>query len=298
MSDQHPLPAAAAATDQVEPESFVALRLWLAGSPWRLSGGWLLLAGWLAAAGQQIWSGPWLAALLALALTEVVWGALWWQLTLPQRWPLRAARRRPALPYIQPDSPAGRLLGWPNPGAAAAVARAGLPLAALALLLAWAISPLALLLTALVVLAVLLGMAAQRARLDGLLGWLQALVQIALPFALGLSLAGAWPPGAHGVSLLGLGLGYTLLARALVASGPETPSGRMLHLLLAAAGLAAILAALLAAQLPLAAGVVGLLAVAPVLLLARSEGRPVRAAQPWLLALVLLSAAAVGLGIG
>ncbi|MFZ2361779.1 MAG: hypothetical protein WA040_20750, partial [Anaerolineae bacterium] len=93
MSDQHPLPAAAAATDQVEPESFVALRLWLAGSPWRLSGGWLLLAGWLAAAGQQIWSGPWLAALLALALTEVVWGALWWQLTLPQRWPLRAARR-------------------------------------------------------------------------------------------------------------------------------------------------------------------------------------------------------------
>jgi len=292
------LPAAAAATDQPEHESFVALRLWLAGSPWRLSGGWLLLAGLVAAAGQQVWSGPWLAVLLALALTEVVWGALWWQLASPQAWPLHGASRRPALPYIQPDSPAGRLLGWPRPGAAAAVAKAGLPLAALALLLALAINRLALPLTGLVLLAVLLAMAAQRARLAGLLGWLQALVQIALPFALGLSLAGAWPPEPQGAFLLGLGLGYTLLARALISALPETPTARMLHLLIAAAGLAAILAVLLAARLPLAAGVVGLLAVAPLLLLARSDGRPSRSAQPWLLAVVLLSAAAVGLGIG
>ncbi len=292
------MPAAAAATDQAEHESFVALRLWLAGSPWRLSGGWLLLAGLMAAAGQQVWSGPWLAVLLALALTEVVWGALWWQLASPQAWPLHGARHRPALPYIQPDSPAGRLLGWPKPGAAAAVARAGLPLAALALLLALAINRLALFLTGLALLAVLLGMAAQRARLGGLLGWLQAMVQIALPFALGVSLAGAWPPEPQGAFLVGLVLGYTLLARALVSTLPETPTAPMLRLLIAAAGLAAILAVLLAARLPLAAGVVGLLAVAPLLLLARSDGRPSRSAQPWLLAVVLLSAAAVGLGIG
>ncbi len=62
----------------------------------------------------------------------------------------------------------------------------------------------------------------------------------------------------------------------------------MLHLLIAAAGLAAILAVLLAARLPLAAGVVGLLAVAPLLLLARMDDSPAqRAAQPWLLAVVM-----------
>lgn len=287
-----------AAIDQPEHESFVALRLWLAGSPWRLSGGWSLLAGLIAAAGQQIGSGPWLAVLLALALTEVVWGALWWQLTPAQAWPLHRARRRPALPYVQPESPAGRLLGWPQPGAGAAVARAGLPLAALALLLALPVGRLAVLLTALVLLAVLLGMAAQQAGLSGLAGWLRASVQMALPFVLGVSLAGPWPPAPQGALLAGLGLGFTLLARSLLASSHQTPTGRMFNLLIAAAGFVAILAVLLAARLPLAAGVVGLLAVAPLLLLARMDGSPARVAQPWLLAVVMLSAAAVGFGIG
>ncbi len=298
VSDQHPLPAVAAATDQAEHEPFVALRLWLAGSPWRLSGGWLLLAGLIAAAGQQAWRGPWLPVLLALALAEVVWGALWWQLTASHAWPLHQARRRPALPYVQPDSPAGRLLGWPKPGAAAAMARSGLPLAALALLLALPISRLALLLTGLVLLAALLGMAARQAELSGLAGWLQALVQMALPFVLGVSLAGPWPPAPQGAFLVGLGSGYTLLARSLLVSSHQTPTGRMLNLLIAAAGFAAILAVLLAARLPLAAGVVALLAVAPLLLLARMDDSPARAAQPWLLAAVMFSAAAIGFGIG
>jgi hypothetical protein len=243
-------------------------------------------------------SGPWLALLLALALTEVVWGALWWQLTPFQAWPLHRARRRPALPYVQPESPAGRLLGWPQPGAAAAMARAGLPLAALALLLALPVSRLALLLTGLVLLAVLVGMAAQQAGLSGLAGWLQALVQTALPFVLGVSLAGPWPGAPQIAFLVGLGLGYTLLARSLVPPSQQTPTGRMLNLLIAAAGFAAILAVLLAARLPLATGAVGLLAVAPLLLLARMDGSPARAVQPWLLAGVMLSAAAIGFGVG
>jgi hypothetical protein len=202
------------------------------------------------------------------------------------------------LPYVQPESPAGRLLGWPKPGAAAAMARAGLPLTALAMLLALPISRLALLLTGLVLLAVLLGIAAQQAGLSGLAGWLQALVQMALPFVLGVSLAGPWPAAPQGAFLLGLGLGYTLLARSLVAAPPQTATGRMLNLLIAAGGLAAILAVLLAARLPLAAGVVGLLAVAPLLLLAHIDDNSARLAQPWLLAGVMLSAVAVGFGIG
>jgi hypothetical protein len=292
------LPAAAAASDQAEHEPFVSLRLWLAGSPWRLSGGWLLLAGLLAAAGQEAWRRPWLPVLLALALTEVVWGALWWQLVPAHTWPLHRARRRPPLPYIQPTSPAGQILGWTEPGAAAAVAKAGMPLAALAVLLALPIGDLALLLTALILLAVLLAMTARRAGLSGLTGWLQALVQVALPFALGVSLAGRWPPAPQGAFLLVLGLGYTLLARSLFPSVGQAPAGRMDHLLIAAGGFAAILVVLLAVRLPLAAGLVGLLAVAPLLVLARMDGSQARAAQPWLLATVLFSSAAVGLGIG
>ncbi len=298
VSDQHPLPAAVAAPDHVEHEPLVSLRLWLAGSPWRLSGGWLVVAGLIAAAGQQAGSGPWLSVLLALALAEVVWGALWWQLTPSHAWPLHRAHRRPTLPYVQPASPAGRLLGWQEPGAAAAIARAGLPLAALAVLLALPISRLALLLTALVLLAVLLGMAAQHASLEGLAGWLQASVQLGLPFALGVSLAGSWPPAPQGPILLGLGVGYVLLARSLVTWPQQAPASHAHNLLIAGAGFAAILVALLAARLPLAAGAVGLLAVAPLLLLSRLDGNPPRSAQPWLLAATMLSAAAVGFGIG
>jgi hypothetical protein len=284
--------------DQSEHEPFVSLRLWLAGTPWRLSGGWLLLAGLIAAAGQQAWRGPWLPVLLALALAEVIWGALWWQIVPTRTWPLHRARRRPALPYIQPASPAGRLLGWPEPGAAAAVARAGLPLAGLAVVLALPIGQVAVALTGAVLLAVLLGMTARQAGLTGLAGWLQAVVQVALPFALGVSLLGQWPPAPQGAFLLGLGLGYTLLARSLVQSSQRTVNGPLVHLLFAGGGFAAILAVLLVTGQSLAAGVVGLLAVAPLLLLARSDGSQARVAQPWLLATVIVSSAAIGFGLG
>lgn len=276
------------------------MRLWLAGSPWRLSGGWLAVAGLIAAAGEEIWLGPWLPVLLALTLAEALWGALWWQLVPAQRWPLHRAQRRPALPYIQPASPAGRLLGWPEPGAAAAITRAGVPLIALALLLSVAISPLAVALTGAVALLVLLAMAARQAGLTGLVGWLYALVVAALPFTLGVALAspGHWPPASQMAWLLGLGLGCCLLVRALAPSVAQPAAGGLLRLLTAAAGFAALAVVLLASGHLLAAGVVGLLAAAPLLLLARADGRQPAAAQPWMLAATLVSAAALGFGIG
>ncbi len=278
----------------------VSLRLWLAGSPWRLSGGWLAVAGLIAAAGEEIWLGPWLPVLLALTLAEALWGALWWQLVPAQRWPLHRAHHRPALPYIQPASPAGRLLGWPEPGAAAAITRAGVPLIALALLLSIAISPLAVALTGAVALLVLLAMAARQAGLTGLVGWLYALVVAALPFILGVALGsgGHWPPASQMARLLGLGLGYCLLVRALAPGVAQPAGGGLLRLLTAAAGFAALAVVLLASGHLLAAGAVGLLAAAPLLLLARADGHQPAAAQPWMLAATLVSAAALGFGIG
>jgi hypothetical protein len=278
----------------------VSLRLWLAGSPWRLSGGWLAVAGLIVAAGEEIWLGPWLPVLLALTLAEALWGALWWQLVPAQRWPLHRAQHRPALPYIQPASPAGRLLGWPEPGVAAAITRAGVPLIALALLVSVAISPLAVALTGAVALLVLLAMAARQAGLTGLVGSLYALVVAAMPFTLGVALGsgGQWPPAPQSAWLLGLGLGYCLLARALAPGDAQPAAGGLLRLLTAAAGFAALAVVLLASGRLLAAGAVGLLAAAPLLLLARADGRQPAAAQPWMLAATLVSAAALGFGIG
>lgn len=303
MSIHHPLfdpsPAAAAAGER-DVGPLVSLRLWLAGSPWRPSGGWLALAGMVAAAGPALGHGPWLPLLLALALAEMLWGALWWQLVPARRWPLHRAQRRPTLPYIQPASPAGRLLGWPEPGVAAAITRAGAPLAALALLLALAISPLAILLTGAVIALVLLAMVARQAGLSALVGWLYALVVAALPFALGVAMGarGQWPPAPLGPWLLGLALGYSLLARALTPRAGHSSANGSARLLIAAAGFVALLITLLASRHMLAAGVVGLLAVAPLLILAQANGRPPAAAQPWTLAAILVSAAALGFGIG
>jgi hypothetical protein len=278
----------------------VSLRVWLAGSPWRLSGGWLALAGMVAAAGPALGHGPWLPLLLTLALAEVLWGALWWQLVPARRWPRHRAQRRPHLPYIQPASPAGRLLGWPEPGVAAAITRAGAPLVALALLLALTISPLAILLTGAVSVLVLLAMLTRQAGLSALTGWLYALVVATLPFALGVALAapGPWPPASLEARLLGLALGYSLLAWALAPRAARPAARGPARLLMAAAGFAALLITLLASRLMLAAGVVGLLAAAPLLLLAQAHGRQPAAAQPWTLAAILVSAAALGFGIG
>ncbi len=295
MSVEPSLPAAASAAEH---EPFISLRLSVAGAPWRLSGGWLAAAGLLAASGPAALQGPLLTVALGVILAEVLWGALWWQLAPAHAWALNRARGRPALPYVQPGSPAGRLLGWPEPGPAAAMLRSGVPLAAVALLAAWPLGRFAVTLTVVVLLAVLLAMAARLAGLTGLARWLQVLVQVALPFALGVALLGAWAPAPQSHFLLGLGLGYTLLARAILPSAVDTPGRRLWRMLLGAAGFALVVVVLLGARLLLAAGVAGLLAVAPLLLLARPDEHSARAAQPWALAVVMLSAAAVGFGIG
>jgi hypothetical protein len=98
--------------------------------------------------------------------------------------------------------------------------------------------------------------------------------------------------------LLGLGLGFSLLARSLAPGVIDTPGSRLGRLLVAAAGFVAIIALFLAGGRLLAAGVVGLLAVAPLLILARADGREPAAAQPWMLATVLVSSAGLGFGIG
>ena len=88
-------------------------------------------------------------------------------------------------------APAARLLGWKKPGNVSGDRlRGGLPLVLLSLLLAYLLSPTALLLTVGAVALVILSVIARQAGLIGLMHWLHALLIAALPIALGVSLTG------------------------------------------------------------------------------------------------------------
>lgn len=264
----------------------------------------MVLAGLVAYAGLDVLDQPLLSLVLALTVAELLWTALWMQLVAPLNWPGRLARHRPALPYIAPASPAARLLGWKQPGTLAAIVRGGLPLVLLSLLVAYLLSPAALLLTAAAVAVVILSVVVWQAGLVGLLHWLHALLIAALPIALGISLTGEWPVVPQSLWLAGLAIGAILLAR--VAVEVQTISfewigtgGSSLRLiLLAGVGVAALASVMLFSQKPLALGVIVLLAAAPLLMLARPDRVGHGAFQAWCLALVLAAAAAIGLGLG
>ena len=296
-------PGRQAAADPLREGSFVALRVWLSGSPWRLTGGWMVLAGLVATTGLDVREQPLLPLALALTLAELLWMALWMQLVAPNQWPGRVLLRRPALPYIAPGSPAARLLGWQQPGTLAAIVRGGLPLVALSLLLAYVVSPAALLLTAGAMGMVILGVVAKRAGLAGLAYWLHALLIAGLPIALAISLTDQWPVAPKSLWLGGLAIGAILLTRVAVEIRDfpvdRARSGSSLRLiLLMVAGVGALAGVMLFEQKPLALGMIVLLAAAPMLTLARPDRAAHGAFQAWCLILVLVAAAAIGLGLG
>lgn len=283
--------------DHGEETSFLAIQAWFSGSPWRLTGGWYFIAGLAAAGGLTSLGRPWIAAVMGLVLAGAIWGALWSQLAVRGNLPATYTLRRPAWPYVTPESPAGRIAGWQRPGALGRLVRVAVPLAGLALLLAWPLGRSALLATAAAIVAAVLGAAVVRAGLSTLSSLLRGLVVAGLPFALGVLMPGAWPDQPLGLWLLALAGGYILLT---AASQPR-PAGQAgwLPLLLAVGGAALLAGALLFAGLPMAA-VVSLLLMAPPLLSMSGVGRVDRAgaAQAWWLAAVLCSALAVATGIG
>jgi hypothetical protein len=178
-------------------------RSWLSLGP-----GWAAIAGALAA-GQF---GFTLAALLPLVslwlLVDPLLGMLWeltvtqelWRSLLPQQWPV-PSRRGFFVPYAQPKSPAGRLslrlrryrrwwddTFWPEHGAQLAAVGLGL---ALALLLSYTLSPTLFRLTLLALgLTLLAGLTPTHLTMpEG--GRLQSVVQLLLPWVMGVTLAGS-----------------------------------------------------------------------------------------------------------
>jgi hypothetical protein len=269
----------------------VNLRAWLAESPWRLAAGWATLAGLGATAGLRIVDLSLITLVLALLLADAVWGALWAQIAERSKWPEQDDGGIGRLPYASPEGIAG------HPGWLSHALRDMLPVAALAIVLALVVGQSAVVLTAVVIGLAMAGWVMYRSQHAGVARWLQALALIMTPFVLGMWLAPRTPDWPEVGWLLALGLGFAVLFRAGLAAGAaEAPAA-----LLAAAGSVFVLAALLWAGRPIAAGLAAAAAAAPLLILSqygRNETVSLRAVHAWCWLLALGATVALGIGIG
>jgi hypothetical protein len=283
---------------------FVGLQGRLARPYWGLLGPWAVVCGALASKGLT-WDGEALLTLvLVLLLVELAWGSLWalaagtdWFGTLARGVPADGVPMLPRLPYTQPGSPGGRLVGhlerlagwwrevfWPEAGPALlGLLAAALLAVALALLLPASLRPL----HATVVALAGLGMAWRRRGRDALAG--AALVQVGL----------GWLAG-HLVfaDLDGRSLLVALCFAAAVWGGLRFAQGLAGGLWLLNAGQAAVAALLVVQKQPLAAGAVGVLLLGQVAFQpGRYQGGEAaglfRRTWPWLLAAMLLAALAL-----
>lgn len=268
--------------------SLLAMRVWLAGSPWRLTGAWLVLAGLTAVSGLRVTDQLLVPLLLTVFLADPIWNALWSQVAERSTWQDKGDIWHLRLPYATASGPAS------HPRLQTAVLRDVVPLVAVALLVAWILGTLSLALTVLVLVVSLLGWLSNRAGQTSMARWLHTLVLVPFPFILGVALVSAWPDSPQDLRLAGLALGCALYARAGLALDQVDPA----PLWLATIGTVVVVAVLLSAGLPLAATAAGLLATGPLLVLARSPDAGAATLQPWWLAAGLVSAFALGLGIG
>lgn len=266
-------------------ESLINARLVLVGPLWRPAAAWMLLAGFVASSGLAIRQPSLLPLLFALLLADPLWGALWAQTVRRPAPPRQDHLRRGWLPYAQPSALGG------GQGPAAALVREGLPPLAAAAVVAAAVGPAAVWATALVVVFCALGGLASRAAILPVVAWLRVLVGVALPFGLGVALAGGWFGWPVSAQLVAVGLGVTLMAGAGHAPMDREPY----PLLWGGLGAAVLVAAFLLAGQAVLAGVVGLLTAGPLLQLAHPQRARPKTLSAWLWVTAMVAALALGL---
>lgn len=278
-SDPSPVPSTSTALPA--PGTLIALRPTWGGPLLRLAAGWAFLAGAVAAGGRELLGASPLTLVLGLLLADPAWGAVW-NLLVERERPLPALGWR--LPYASPEGLAGRP-GW-LAGAVHAVAL----LALLVLPLAWAVGPAALALSAVVAALAGLGWLARRTEHPLLVRWLQALAQMAAPFALGVLLASpelAWPQLGW---LAGAGVGLTLAFRSSLAGR----HGEEAALPIGLAAAAVLVGVLVVAGRTVGAGVAAAAVAAPLWLTARPGPRQLAVADAWWWALAAWTAGVLG----
>ena len=165
----------------------IGMRLWITRSPWRLGAAWVALAGALASGGLAEHPLNWVKLLLLVFLADPGWGSLWTVLAERRRdaWEDSAPIAAPALPYLQPGSPAARLLGWAESDLSLMAAwRLGLPSLFVATLVALILGRMAIIATAVAFALCFIGWITRRlyGQPDA---WAQAILTVGLPWALG-----------------------------------------------------------------------------------------------------------------
>jgi hypothetical protein len=270
-------------------------QFWLGHLPWRPTAAWAGLGALLAGGAlQQPANLDWQALTLLVLLVDPLWGAIW-RLAAGRKelLPLdaQALHYRVWLPYLQPQSPAHKLLRWDSADVTPLLLRVALPSLALALVVAVVLGLGAVLATGVVAVICVLGWTSRRSLgLQPVL--LQSMVTVALPWLLALHQFGG-------------GLGEAWLTPpvmlALLATVHHWGEGRLLRnhhdpfgaalLALAEVGIVVLFVAISA---PLWLGLLTVLWLPAWLIFA--QGQPLGRVNFWWLAALLVAALGVSSG--
>lgn len=176
----------------------VNAQFWFSQFPLRPTAAWAAVAAMLATGTANFGLGAslgWRELALLLLLVDPLWGAIW--RLAAGRLELLPLRERDVpslvwLPYLQPNSPAARLLGWDDNGVLHLVMRVALPSALLALVVALTLSPAAVWLT---VIMLALGLAGWIVRhtVGYVPAFLHSAATVALPWIVTLAQIGVNP---------------------------------------------------------------------------------------------------------
>jgi hypothetical protein len=164
-------------------------QFWLGHFPWRPTAAWAVVGALLAGGALTQWETiNWQTVALVVLLADPLWGCIW-RLAAGRKelLPLdtQAMHYQVWLPYLQPHSPAHKLMRWDSADVTPLLFRVALPSLVLALAVALVLGAFAVVLTGAVALICVLGWTSRRS-----LGvqpvLLQSLVTVALPWLLAL----------------------------------------------------------------------------------------------------------------
>lgn len=172
---------------QAAQSAVISGQIWIDQAPWRPAALWAVIAGVLAA-GLGSRSAPldWREVLLLILLADLLWGGIWRLAggrNALSALPVQNGRSPAWLPYLQPGSPAARLLGADDNDLWIYAARIGVPTALLAVVVAAVLGTPALVLTGVALVVAALGWTMHRS-LQRSPNLLAALMAVGLPWLL------------------------------------------------------------------------------------------------------------------
>lgn len=172
---------------QAAQSAVISGQIWIDQAPWRPAALWAVVAGVLAAGlGSRPAPLDWREVLLLILLADLLWGGIWRLAggrNALSALPVQNGRSPAWLPYLQPGSPAARLLGADDNDLWIYAVRIGVPTALMAVVVAAVLGTPALVLTGAALVLAALGWTMHRT-LQRSPNLLAALMAVGLPWLL------------------------------------------------------------------------------------------------------------------